>query len=470
MLIVAGKFDPQDDAGGPSGTTLGKLPKPDAQAAAGIHGGAGAGRRTRGHPAPRRRHAAGQRPCTTFPAAGSADFARLDLATTMLCGHARRDGCIAMLVPGKLASDVFGFTMEQRDPGVMLFGAQLRNAGMNLDASLKALTGTLESVGRKPFTQEELDRARSEWLRDWEQTYSDPQKMGVALSEAIASGDWRLFFLQRDRVREAKLAEVQRVATEYLLPSNRTAGRYIPTAKPLRAPANTRVDLTGVLKDYKGDPGYTQAARLRSHAGQYRQADARGAPWTCPTARWSVALLPKPTRGAPRARALLVQFGNADTLRGQRAVARRRGGYAGPGHVQAVAPGHPGPLRPAEGGRQLQRVRHQSVGFHLHHARQSARRGGDGRWTSCATPTSRRRSWTNTRPRPSPAIQNAHERTLRHWRGAPWRAGQSLARRMTSATCPPSRNRWPASAPCRMTYWHASISAFTAPAPSPSPR
>ena len=59
---------------------------------------------------------------------------------------------------------------------------------------------------------------------------------GVALSEAIAAGDWRLFFLQRDRARKATLAEVQQAATTYLVQSNRIEGRYIPTDKPLRAP------------------------------------------------------------------------------------------------------------------------------------------------------------------------------------------------------------------------------------------
>ncbi|KAJ9629051.1 hypothetical protein H2201_009385, partial [Coniosporium apollinis] len=79
-----------------------------------------------------------------------------------------------------------------------------------------ALTSTLETLGKKPFTQQELDRARSKWLTAWEQTYSDPEQVGVALSEAIAAGDWRLFFLQRDRARKASLADVQQAAVTYL--------------------------------------------------------------------------------------------------------------------------------------------------------------------------------------------------------------------------------------------------------------
>ena len=56
------------------------------------------------------------------------------------------------------------------------------------------------------------------------QTYSDPEQVGVALSEAIAAGDWRLFFLQRDRARKATLAEVQRAAPTYFVRRNSVEG------------------------------------------------------------------------------------------------------------------------------------------------------------------------------------------------------------------------------------------------------
>lgn len=316
VLIVAGKFDP-DQALQAIGRTLGKVPRParelpreytvepvqDGEREVTL-------RRTGGAPLVAAMYHA--------PAAGSPDYVPLDLATVMLSdtpsGRLYRE-----MVPRKLASEVFGFAIEQRDPGIVMFGAQLE-PGMDQAAALKAMTSTLESIGRHPFTQEELDRARAKWLRDWEQTYSDPQRIGVALSEAIASGDWRLFFLQRDRVRQAKLADVQRVAAAYLVPSNRTAGRYIPTPTPVRAPANTRVDVTDVLKDYKGDPGYAQAAAFDPSPANIDKQTQRTT-LKLPNGKVDLALLPKPTRGHRVRARLLIQFGNVDTLRGQRAVA-----------------------------------------------------------------------------------------------------------------------------------------------------
>ncbi|KAG0761827.1 hypothetical protein G6F22_018782 [Rhizopus arrhizus] len=125
-----------------------------------------------------------------IPAAGSPDFVPLDLATVIL-SDTPSGRLYHALVATKLASGVFGFTMENRDPGLAMFGAQLP-PGKNLDTAVQALTSTRETLGKKPFTQQELDRARSKWLTAWEQTYSDPEQVGVALSEAIAAGDWRL--------------------------------------------------------------------------------------------------------------------------------------------------------------------------------------------------------------------------------------------------------------------------------------
>ena len=47
-----------------------------------------------------------------------------------------------------------------------------------------------------------LERAKNIWLRGFTQTLNDPQRVGLALSEYIAEGDWRLFFLRRDQWRK----------------------------------------------------------------------------------------------------------------------------------------------------------------------------------------------------------------------------------------------------------------------------
>jgi zinc protease len=316
VLIVTGKFEP-DSALQTISQTLGQVPRPtrklppeytvepvqDGERSVTL-------RRSGGTPLVAAMY--------HLPAAGSTDFVPLDLAATIL-GDTPSGRLYRAMVPHKLASSVFGFTMEHLDPGLVMFAAELE-PGMNQNASLQALTTTLESIGKQPFTQQELDRARSKWLMSWEQTYSDPEKIGVALSEAIASGDWRLFFLQRDRARSAKLEQVQRAAVDYLVQSNRTEGRYIPTTTAVRAPAAGRIDLTDALKDYKGDPGYAQAAAFDPTPENIDKLTLRRS-LDLPNGKVDLALLSKPTRGHRVRARLLIQFGNVQTLRGQRAVA-----------------------------------------------------------------------------------------------------------------------------------------------------
>ncbi|OZI59086.1 M16 family metallopeptidase [Bordetella genomosp. 4] len=313
VLIVAGSFDPQTTLEAIS-ETLGKLPKPERKlppeyTVEPVQDGERAVTLRR----------AGGTPLVAamyhIPPAGSPDYIPFDLAATILA-DTPSGRLYQALVPTKLAAEVFGFTMDQHDPGVAMFGAQLQ-PGMNQDKALQTLTSTLESLDKKPFTQEELDRARSKWLTAWQQLYADPEQIGVALSEAIAGGDWRLLFLHRDRVRQAKLADVQRVANEYLTASNRTEGRYIPTEKPKRAPQLVRADLDAALKDYKGDADFKQADVFDPSPANIDKLTQRDN-LDLPNGAVQLALLPKATRGGRVQAELLIQFGDAASLRGQR--------------------------------------------------------------------------------------------------------------------------------------------------------
>ena len=56
----------------------------------------------------------------------------------------------------------------------------------------------------------------------------------MALSSASSLGDWRLLFIQRDRVAAVTAADVNRVAKAYFQKPNRTVGLYIPAKESTR--------------------------------------------------------------------------------------------------------------------------------------------------------------------------------------------------------------------------------------------
>lgn len=249
-----------------------------------------------------------------IPAATSPDYAPMEVMESVLADtpsgrlHKR-------LVEKQLAAGAFASTMALHDPGVALYGVQLA-PGQDIEKARAELLSVVEGLAAEPVTAEEVQRAKLKWLKDWEVQFTDPEQVGVALSESIALGDWRMFFLLRDRVSNARLEDVQRVATQYLLQSNRTLGTYIPTEKPVRAPAPAAVDVAEQMKAFK--PKATEAA--------VAAFDATPANIDAHTQRFKLssglkgAMLPKPTRGNAVQATLTLRFGDEKSLFGQSEV------------------------------------------------------------------------------------------------------------------------------------------------------
>ena len=57
-----------------------------------------------------------------------------------------------------------------------------------------------------------MARAKQTILKNIELSLTQTDAVGVALSEWASRGDWRLIFINRDRVRAVTPADVQRVA------------------------------------------------------------------------------------------------------------------------------------------------------------------------------------------------------------------------------------------------------------------
>ena len=56
-------------------------------------------------------------------------------------------------------------------------------------------------------SEESLARTKQDFANSQREVLESPESLGLALTEAVSLGDWRLFFLQRDRVRAVTLAD-----------------------------------------------------------------------------------------------------------------------------------------------------------------------------------------------------------------------------------------------------------------------
>jgi zinc protease len=248
------------------------------------------------------------------PAGSHPDFAAVQLLSLVL-GDTPGGRLHKQLVETRLAAQTFAGAWSLAEPGPLILGLSTA-PGQDVAKARTAMATVLDNLPKEPVTAEELERARVAWLNDWEMGFTDPERVGVALSDAIGRGDWRLYFLARDRVRAVTLADLNRVAGEWLRRDNRTVGLYVPTAKPERAPQGTKVDVAAQVKDYRGD---ATAAVAEVFDPTPATLDARTQLSALPSGL-KLALLPKGTRGRVVQARLVLRHGDVNSLFGQETV------------------------------------------------------------------------------------------------------------------------------------------------------
>jgi zinc protease len=253
-------------------------------------------------------------PAYRVPAAAHPDSAALQVFMGLMTSEPSGRLYQAM-VKNKLAVNVDSESDAMFDASLMGFWATL-NKTQSIDKARDVMLSTIESAGSKPFTEAELTRIKLQISKSYEQTVADSGRFSVSLSEAIAMGDWRFFFFQRDRLSKVTLADVERVAKAYFKPQNRTLGRFIPTDKPDRADMPARPDLSVLLADYKGDASLSEGevfdtapANIVKRSERYALANGL-----------KVVLLPKKTRGATVQLALRIGYGDEKSRAGKSAV------------------------------------------------------------------------------------------------------------------------------------------------------
>ncbi|MCA1638898.1 MAG: insulinase family protein, partial [Acidobacteria bacterium] len=214
------------------------------------------------------------------------------------------------LVETKKVSSVFGANFAFKEPGYNWYATELRKEN-SLDEARKTMLDTIESLAKNPPTKEEVERVRTAALKNFELTLNDPNQVGLILSSSIALGDWRLWFLNRDRIKKVTPEDIQRAAQTYLKQSNRTVGIFVPTEKPDRAevPAVKDVEILSMVKDYKGD-----ATVAAGEAFDPSPTNIEARVKRMKVGGLDVAFLPKENRGDSVVANLVLRYGDEKTL------------------------------------------------------------------------------------------------------------------------------------------------------------
>ncbi|PCI60276.1 MAG: pseudouridine synthase [Gammaproteobacteria bacterium] len=250
-----------------------------------------------------------------IPAGSHPEFSAVEVLNEIL--SATPNGRLhKKLVENKLASRTMGFNFQWQEPSIALFFSEV-GKGENLDKARQAMLDVIENTVKSPITEKELARAKRSLLKQIELRFNSSERVALGLSEWLGMGDWRLMFLNRDRLEKVTLAQVQQVAKNYFVQNNRTLGLFIPTKTPERTEIPQVASVSDMLKNYQGRKLIAQGEAFEP---SYKNIDQHTKKITL-TNGAKVALLTKKTRGESVVVNIDLNFGQLSSLKNQKSTA-----------------------------------------------------------------------------------------------------------------------------------------------------
>lgn len=253
-------------------------------------------------------------------AAGSHDdFAPMQIATRIL-SDAPSGRLYKAMVESKKAASVMAMPFQLKDPGMLLIMAEVRTES-DLNVAKTALTSTMDGLPKAQFTQEEVERAKTQILKGIDLMMNNSEQVALSLSEWQAMGDWRLLFLHRDRIRKVTAEDVNKVTGKYLLASNRTLGEFIPEKTPVRAEIPDAPDVAALVKDYKGDAAVSMGEAFDASPSNIDKRTIRGDL----KGGLKLSFINKKTRGEQVTATVALHFGDEKSLMNRTAAGELAG-------------------------------------------------------------------------------------------------------------------------------------------------
>ncbi len=242
------------------------------------------------------------------PAGSHPDYAALSVLANLLTDEPT-GRLYKALVESKRAVSVYGSASGYAEAGVTGFTAEVA-LDQSLDDVRTTMLQVLEDLKNNPPTADEVEKAKTRILKNWEMAFKQSDRLGISLSNYIGAGDWRLAFLYRDWVEKITPEEVARVAAYYFKPANRTIGLFIPDKSPDRVEVPEASNLAELLKDYKGRTAIAQGEDFDVSPENIERRTTRG---QLPNGL-KYALLPKKTRGESVNLTMTLYMGDLQSL------------------------------------------------------------------------------------------------------------------------------------------------------------
>ncbi|HUR65717.1 MAG TPA: pitrilysin family protein [Chitinophagaceae bacterium] len=220
------------------------------------------------------------------------------------------------LIETKMASKVWGWSPSLFDPGFTYFELEVPK-DKSIDSAKWELLKEADGIPSMNITEEDLVRAKNNRLKSIEDAMAKTNDLAIALTEYIGAGDWRLWFLYRDRMEKLTVADLKAAASKYYKSSNRTYGVFVPDAAPERTVVSETPDVAKLLNGYKGKEAAAQKANFENSIANIK----KNAQYGTLNNGGKYVLLEKPTKGDKINGSISLRFGDENSLANKAAAA-----------------------------------------------------------------------------------------------------------------------------------------------------